>query len=278
MRYLDQCKEWDLLQTLGSLITEKTSKFKSYPLDTSNTKLDTVRVSNFETELLEVGLRYTFLICRTHALPMAEFNEFESKAKGLCEALDRIVHPRVRQIAETGTETSYARLRSLIEMLEDSSPDETFELLLASGSGKTLFMPPKDSDELERIRTLASDYIFSLTRLAAPPARDSRIPSRSRRETRNLRESWADLRLRRLANSALEAIFERLGCGTDHEVMLKISNDTLTHDLAISTLNLKLSLCPDLNSVSGPWLEVRWGSIMDSYVLHNEFYLPKKTI
>lgn len=260
MPYLIECNEWRLLQALGLLIDQRKSRFNVGLLGSLDSKPETSGLPNLTAELFEVEVRCVFLPkdC-SRALSATEFEECEQRLKGVCELLDRIVHPRVRQITENTA--GYSRLYSLVRLLERCESDETFDL--ASGSRPTLFEPPDDPVGLTTSLALVTDYNASLARLLASPAREARVRSASKKVIR--RKTWEEPRLRRRANSALGAVFEHLRCGTGHEVMLNASEDA-DDSAAVPSLDLRLSSCPGLTHCPGTqWLEVRCGSI-DSYV------------
>jgi len=270
MPYLVQCSEWRLLQSLGLLIDQRKSRFDVDLLDSLGSNPETSGLPSLTAELFEVEVRRVFLPkdC-SRELPATEFDECEIRLKGVCALLDRIVHPRFKQIAENTA--SYSRLHSLVRLLENYESDETFDL--ASGSRPTLFRPPDDPVGLTASLALVTAYNDSLARLLASPAREARIRSTSKKVIR--RKIWEEARLRRRANSALGAVFEHLKCGTGHEVMLNASEDA-DDGAAVSSLDLRLSSCLDLTHCPGTqWLQVRCGSV-DLYVWNIHPYRPLK--
>ncbi|KAL8367020.1 hypothetical protein RB599_011105 [Gaeumannomyces hyphopodioides] len=256
MPYLIECNEWRLLQALGPLINQRKSRFN---LDSRPETHDT-RPPNLAAERFEADVRLVFLLPKdcSRALSTTEFDEYEKRLKGVCELLDRIVHPRhgVSQIHAAENKAGYSRLRSLVRLLEHSESDETIDL--ASGSRPTLFKPPDDPVDLEVSLALVTDYNNSLARLFTSPAREGRVRPVSKKIRR---ETWKDPRLRRRATSALGAIFERLRCGMGHEVMLNVSEDA-DDGAAVPNLDFRLSSCTDSTPCPGTqWLQVRCGSI-----------------
>ncbi|KLU87692.1 hypothetical protein MAPG_06686 [Magnaporthiopsis poae ATCC 64411] len=259
MSYLIQCNEWRLLQALGLLIDQRKSLLNVDLLGSLDSKSEPSGLPSLTAELFEVEVRRAFLLkdC-SRALSATEFGECEQRLKGVCELLDRIVHPRIRQV--TKNTAGYPRLNSLVRLLEHYESDETFDL--ASGSWPTLFKPPDDPVELATSLALVADYNDSLARLLASPAREARIRSTSKKVLR--KKTWEEARLRRRANSALGAVFQHLKCGTGHEVMLNASEDA-DDSAAVPNLDLRLSSCLDLTHCPGTqWLEVRCGSIDSS--------------
>ncbi|EJT68504.1 hypothetical protein GGTG_13922 [Gaeumannomyces tritici R3-111a-1] len=241
MPYLIECNEWRLLQTLGPLINQRKSRFNVHLLNSLDSRPEThdARLPNLAAERFEVEVRLVFLLPKdcSRALSTTEFDECEERLKGVCELLDRIVHPRhgVSQIHAAENKAGYSRLRSLVRLLEHSESDETVDL--ASGSRPTLFKPPDDPVDLEISLALVADYNNSLARLFASPAREGRVRPVSKKIGR---KTWKDPRLRRRATSALGAIFERLKCGIGHEVMLNVSEDA-DDGAAVPSLDFRLS-------------------------------------
>ncbi|KAL8418730.1 hypothetical protein RB594_002080 [Gaeumannomyces avenae] len=262
MPYLIECNEWRLLQTLGPLINQRKSRFNVHLLNRLDSRPEThdTRLLNLTAERFEVEVRLIFLLPKDcfRALSTTEFDECEKRLKGVCELLDRIVHPRHgdSQIHAAENKAGYPRLSSLVRLLEHSESDEAIDL--TSGSRPTLFKPPDDPADLEASLTLVADYNNSLARLFTSPAREGRARPVSKKIRR---KTWKDPRLRRRATSALGAIFERLGCGMGHEVMLNVSEDA-DDGAAVPSLDLRLSSCTDSTPCpSAQWLQVRCGSI-----------------
>lgn len=259
MPYLIECSEWRLLQTLGLLISQRKSRFSADSVHSLGSKPGNSGLPNLTAELFEVELRRVFLPqdC-PRILSPTEFDECEKSLKGVCGLLDRIVHPRVSQIADK--DAGYSRLHSLVWLLEHSESDETVDL--ASGSRPTLFKTPDDPVELETSLALVTNYNNSLTRLCASPVREAKARPASKG---TWKKTWKDVRVRHRATSALGAVFRHLRCGMSHEVMLDVSKDP-DDGAAVPNLDLRLSSCTDSAQCPGvQWLEVRCGSI-DSYV------------
>jgi hypothetical protein len=251
MTYIFQCNEWRLLQELRPLIHQRISRYNPRAPGSLGSLPSNINVEQFDAEIRGLLL----LEEPSRALSAVEFDECERKLKDVCELLDRIVHPRIPEVTESPA--GYSRLYSLVSFLQSSDPNQTVDLI--SGWCPALFKPPDDTVWLKAGLALVADCKISLGRLFTSPAPETRAYPTSEGARR---KPWKDAGLRRQATSALGAVFRHLECETGHEVMLNVSKGADDEE-AVSTLDLRLSSCPDPSRRPGTrsWLEVRTGSL-----------------
>ncbi|KAL8364522.1 hypothetical protein RB595_003685 [Gaeumannomyces hyphopodioides] len=251
MTYIFQCNEWRLLQELRPITDQRISRYNPRAPGSLDSQPSNINVEQFDAEVRGLLLLEE---CPC-ALSAVEFDECERKLKGVCELLDRIVHPRIPEVAESPA--GYSRLRSLITFLRRSDPNQTVDLI--SGSCSALFKPPYDTVWLKAGLALVADCKVSLGRLFTSPAPETTAYPTAKGPRR---KTWKDAGLRRQATSALGAVFGHLECETGHEVMLNVSKGAGDEGV-VPTLDLRLSSCPDSTCRPGarPWLEVRTGSL-----------------
>lgn len=257
MPYLIDCSEWQLIQSIGLGISQRKSRFDG---SAASHRSSTSLRAHPDAELLDVELRRVFLQkdCRQN-LSAFQFEEFEAALKRLCDLLDRLVHPQLRQ---TSDGLQYRHLRAVAKHLDTS--DQSFDL--ACGPHSTLFKLPENGTELKLSLEAVAEYNDSLARLFTTP--QGAAPPRLRKEDGE--RMWKDAGLRGRASVVLRSLFEHFKCGTSHEVMLKLSHD-IECGTAPSSVDVMLPLCPDPNQ----WHEVECCA-NHSYA-HSIFYFAKRS-
>ncbi|CAG9980542.1 unnamed protein product [Clonostachys byssicola] len=245
MPYLIESIEWRLIRELGRSFGQRKAGHRIKPLGCHGPVHPTV-------EHIEVELRRLFI---HQDIPQSvndvEFGACQVALRKLCLRLEDLVSEQLIARSSKVGASSYPRLRALLPFLD--SVAQTFNLV--HGPDTALFVLPNSVDELYDCLDIATECSRALSKLLAPPASEP-IPQPPRKQKAKNKDAWKKARVRKQATFALETLFKHFKCGTAHEVLLRLTEDT-DQDAALPTLRMMLSRCPDLES----WLEARCESL-----------------
>lgn len=247
MPFLFDSSEWLLLCELGQAFGPVRSPFchnrpqaKHHPV----------------AEHIESGLRLLLRpkvksMYSSQELSDDKFNTFQSNLCKLCTVLNNIVSEKLSLPLIPQAAVPYPRLRLLRQFL--ASADTGLDLV--HGQTIQLFTLPGDDGELYRYRRLVDDANEFLDSLNPPlrPESETSMPSRS--ETR---DAWEKARVRKQATRTLDALFQRFTCDAEHEVLLRLTQDTG------EKVSLQLMLPTTCREI-GSWLQARCQAL-DAYV------------
>ncbi|KEY71886.1 hypothetical protein S7711_09755 [Stachybotrys chartarum IBT 7711] len=256
MRYLIESNEWRLVCDLGRLFGQRKASHRVQPLGRHEP------VYYPAVEHIEVELRRLLLYQDIpQSLNDAEFKAFQATLERICILLEDLVSEHLSASSSTGA-TSYPRLRALLTLL--ASAAEPVDLI--HGPNTTLFTLPRNSNELDRCRRVVTECCQALSKLLTPPAPEPATQPLLKQRKKH-KDTWKKARIRKQATLALETLFRHFKCGTAHEVLLRLTEDT-DQDAVLPTLQMMLPRCPELES----WLEARCESL-HLYVLPYSVHL-----
>lgn len=245
MPFLAQSNEWRLVSELGRLFGQRKTRHQVQQLGRHEP------VYHPTIEHIEVELR-GLLISQDipHNLNDAEFKECQAALSKLCLLLEDLASTQLSASGSTAGAAPYPRLRALLRFLD--SADGPVDLV--HGSNTTLFTLPRDVDGLHDCLRIVTECCRALSKLFAPPA--SEPATQPFRMAKKNKDAWKKARIRKQAAFALETLFKHFKCGTAHEVLLRLTEDT-GEDAALPTLQMMLLKCPELES----WVEARCESL-----------------
>ncbi|KAL6898350.1 hypothetical protein GGI43DRAFT_408965 [Trichoderma evansii] len=243
MPYLTELSEWRLIQEIAEWLSQRKAPCHVQP-NSINNQLG----YNAYADLLEFELRRTFMVQEfPQNLSQAEFECCQEALEHLCSLLDGITSHQ--NTCDDSKGQKYTHLRALRGILESTSG----KIDLVNGPNKSLFKLPDNATDLGNCLRTVTECNNALSELLAPPTLEPVIqPYRIQRE----RSAWKKNKIRNEAICVLRILFEHFKCGMSHEVLLKL-NQVPNKDLAFPSLQLMLSLCPELEL----WQEVQCDTI-----------------
>lgn len=264
MIYLSESYEWQLLQSLSSLLGERLSL--SFANDQSGRKRreNHVYADSFEWELRSIVRRIRTGV--SQELVDTEYAEFEAQSKSLCRMLNTLVKMpsslRVReQQRSPGPEDdlNYPQLEELVMALKHQSPGEQSEFDLAYGPNEILFRIPQEDSVLQEHLQVATAYDELLMKLLPLQSQQLSLQTLPPMRKKPKTEPWKTARLRDRATHVLDSIFKHFSC-RDHQVLLKLTEEPEEDDQMTTALYLSLSTCP----TSKIWQEAKCGQTNSS--------------
>lgn len=247
MKYLIESTEWRLVCDIGRLFGQRNA---SHQVKQRREHESVYRPS---TDLFEVELRHLFMY---HGVPESlsdgEFEACQETLETLCLLLEDLVSDDLAASSSTVLATSYPRLRGLLPFL--ASAAEPLDLI--HGPNTTLFTLPRSNDDLYRCLGEVTKCSRALSKLFTAHSAPVPVTQPVRTKRKHSKDAWKEARIRKQATVALETLFGHFKCGTAHEVLLRLTEDT-DQDSALPTLQMMLSRCPELES----WLEARCESL-----------------
>lgn len=245
MPYLIESVEWRLVRELGRLFGQRKASHRVKPLGRHAPVHPTV-------EHIEVELRRLFIYQDIpQSLNETEFEACQGTLSRLCLLLEGLVSEHLVASGSRAGPSLYPRLRALLPFLDSVAKPVD----LVQGPNTTLFTLPQSVDELYDCLGIVTECCRALSKLFAPPASEPVVQA-PRKQKDKSKDAWKKARIRKQATFALETLFKHFKCGTAHEVLLRLTEDT-DQDDALPTLQMMLSRCPELET----WLETRCESL-----------------
>jgi hypothetical protein len=252
MPYLIESVEWRLVRELGRLFGERKASHQVKPLGRHHDPVHSTPVHP-TVEHIEVELRRLLILQDIpQDLDDADFEACRAALRRVCLCLDSLASERLIPTGSIRGAVSYPRLRALLEWLD--SAFDTADLV--HGPNTKLFTLPRGVDELYDCLGTVTDCCRALNKLLFAPSAAASAQPRRIKENSKSKDAWKKARVRKQATVALETLFKHFKCGTAHEVLLRLTEDT-DMDASLPTLQMMLSRCPELES----WLEARCESL-----------------
>lgn len=247
MKYLIESIEWRLVRELGRLFGQRKANHQVQQLGRHEP------IYHPPAEHIEVELRHLLMYYDVpQGLSDGEFEACQETLETLCLLLEDLVSDDLAASSSTVLGTSYPRLWALLQFL--ASAAEPLDLI--HGPNTTLFTLPRSNDDLYRCLGEVRKCSRILSNLFTPHPAPQPATQPARTKRKHSKDAWKKARIRKQATVALETLFRHFKCGTAHEVLLRLTEDT-DQDSALPTLQMMLSRCPDLES----WLEARCESL-----------------
>lgn len=243
MKYLIELKEWRLVRDLGRLFGQRKASYQVQQ-PSLHEPVFLAPAEHFEFELRQL-LMYQDA---PQNLDDGDFEECQTTLRNLCVVLDDLVADDWATGSPVVPAGSYPRLRALLPLLDSTA--EPLDLI--HGPNTTIFDLPHRENDLYRCLGEVTKGHRALRKLFTPPSVPEPSVHALRGRRHRSKDAWKKARIRKQATLALETLFQHFKCGTAHEVLLRLTEDT-DQDSALPTLQMMLSKCPELES----WLEAR---------------------
>ncbi|KAE8406233.1 hypothetical protein BDV37DRAFT_281143 [Aspergillus pseudonomiae] len=222
MAFLLECEEWRVLQAIATLLEEGKAYCEPRALTVPGWSQDLHQL--FWVELRGI-LAYRE---RDPYLPMALFHNCQVKLSNVCVLLSRLVNcRRVTVHAEGEAETceykgsAYPFLHGLVSFLQTS----TGILNLAGGPDSVLLELPRGISQIEQYLYTVMECNRLIKGLFQAPTVQHGASGQPIFTVKG--PMWSDTRHRDKAITVFRSLFERLRCGIQHEILLKVPDNSL---------------------------------------------------
>lgn len=239
MPYLIESQEWHLIQTLGGCLEGRKAHNKPVGI---TSRLDIYH------KLCEVELRQIF-VGKEFGLELSDdvFNECRTRLRRLCETLNSLVDDRFIPLEGEESNAHYSLLSKLVHFLRAqnrASSVDAFDLIY--GSHQTLFCLPQSLEEVKEVIKVCEEWNEFSLQLVSPFIEQSDVPAKLVKDG----NPWSETKTRKHALQTFSAIFRHITCGSEHELMLRLSTAPPVGGLT-PRLHLLLQCC----QAAGQWAE-----------------------